>query len=190
MSNSVLTYRWVYLGVIFALTVGGIILYKKKKRSFIRFFMSLPLIQSLVIKIDLTRFMYNLHILLVSGITLMNALILLQDTVLNKLVKKMIIDCQKLVSQGENFSVGLKKSEKITPPLMIKLIEAGEITGTLDQATSDVSLYLDSEVVNTLHYFTALLEPIILVAVAVVVGGMLIAIITPIYGIIGQIGGT
>lgn len=190
LSNSLLTYKWFYLSGVILIVSGLILLYKKKKKAFFNFFMSLPLIKELIIKIDLTRFMYNLHVLLLSGITIINSLELLRDSVFNKSVRKMIVDSQKIVEEGKHFSVGLTGSAKIIPPLMIKLIEAGEVSGSLHQATKDASEYLDSEVINTLTYLTALLEPIILVLVAVVIGGMLVAIITPIYGIIGQIGGT
>ena len=189
LSHSIITYKWWYLGAIALFVSAVVVLYKKKKRVITRWFMSLPLISSLVIKIDLTRFMYNLHLLLVSGISILTALELLESSVLNKKVKHMIVNAYKMVSQGKKFSLGLLTADKDVPPLMVKLIEAGEITGSLDRATKDVSEYLDTEVVNTLHFFTILLEPVILVLVAVVIGGMLIAIIAPIYQILGQIGG-
>lgn len=71
---------------------------------------------------------------------------------------------------------------------MIKLMEAGEKTGTLDKSMQDISEFYDYEVTNTLKTLTALLEPILLVAVGIVVGGMMLAIIAPVYGLIGQVG--
>lgn len=189
LSDSLITYKWIYLGGVFIFISTVVLAFKKKKKEFMNFFMSLPLIRNLVIKIDLTRFMYNLHVLLISGITIINALELLETSVLNKSVRKMIVNCQKMVAEGKKFSAGLISSGEILPPLMIKLIEAGEVTGTMHQSAKDASEYMDAEVVNSLTYFTALLEPIILVLVAIVIGGILVAIISPIYGIIGQIGG-
>ncbi len=71
---------------------------------------------------------------------------------------------------------------------MIKLVEAGEKTGTLDKSLQDISEYFDYEVSNTLKTLTTLIEPIMLVLVGIVVGGMMLAIIAPIYGLISQIG--
>ena len=72
---------------------------------------------------------------------------------------------------------------------MIKLIEVGDKTGTLDKSMQDVSEYMEYEVSNRLQTITVLLEPIMLVFVGIVVGGMMLAIIAPIYGLIGQVGG-
>ena len=71
---------------------------------------------------------------------------------------------------------------------MIKLIETGEKTGTLDKSLNDIAEYFDYEVTNRLKTLTALLEPIMLVVVGICVGAMMIAIIAPIYGLISQVG--
>jgi type II secretory pathway component PulF len=71
---------------------------------------------------------------------------------------------------------------------MIKIIEAGERSGSLDKAMLDVSEYLDYQVSSTLKTLTALIEPIMLVGVGVLIGGMMLAIIAPIYQLIGQVG--
>jgi len=72
---------------------------------------------------------------------------------------------------------------------MIKLVEAGERTGTLDRSMQEISQHLDYEVGNSLKALTAILEPVLLVVVGISVGGMMLAIIAPIYGLIGQVGG-
>ncbi|KKU83107.1 MAG: Type II secretion system F domain protein, partial [Candidatus Amesbacteria bacterium GW2011_GWC2_47_8] len=69
------------------------------------------------------------------------------------------------------------------------LVEAGERTGTLDKSMQEISEHLDYEVGNSLKAATALLEPVLLVIVGISVGGMMLAIIAPIYGLIGQVGG-
>jgi type IV pilus assembly protein PilC len=67
-------------------------------------------------------------------------------------------------------------------------VEAGEKSGTLDKSMLDISNYLDYEVSNTLKTLTSILEPVMLVVVALSVGGMMMAIIAPIYGMISQVG--
>lgn len=75
------------------------------------------------------------------------------------------------------------------PPIMIKLVEAGEKTGTLDKSMLDISIYFDYQVTGALKTVTALIEPIMLVLIGVVVGGMMISIIGPMYNLIGKVGG-
>lgn len=189
LSESVTTYALYYLvGIAIFLSIL-IFLFSKYRQKLIRFITSFPLIKKLVIYIDLTRLFYNLHILLESGISIISSLELLKDIVINKQVAAMIDNARKTILAGKKLSAGLKTDNKIVPPMMIKLVEAGEATGTLHQSLKDVSEYLDSEVVNSLQVMTALLEPIILVVIGVSIGGMLMAIIAPIYQIIGQIGG-
>ena len=72
--------------------------------------------------------------------------------------------------------------------LMIKMIEAGERTGSLDKAMQDISENMDYEVARTLALLTTLLEPIMLIVIGGVVGGMMLSIIAPIYNLIGQVG--
>lgn len=166
-----------------------VFLYKTKKRQFTQFFFSLPLISGLVQKIDLTRLTKNLHMLLNSGISITYSLELVEEIVINKYIVQMISYSRKIVASGKNFSEALKKHKKIVPSLITKIIEAGEKSGTLEKSFFEVSQYLDYEVSQTLKAFTALLEPVMIVFIGILVGGMMLSIIAPIYGLIGQVGG-
>ena len=72
---------------------------------------------------------------------------------------------------------------------MIKITEAGERSGSLDRSMQEVSEYMDYQVTHTLAAITSLLEPVMLVIVGILVGGMMLSIISPIYGLVGQVGG-
>ena len=71
---------------------------------------------------------------------------------------------------------------------MIKLIEAGEKSGSLEKSMQDISKYFEYQVGKTLAATTVLLEPVVLVLTGIVIGGMMLSIIAPIYGLVGQIG--
>jgi type II secretory pathway component PulF len=71
---------------------------------------------------------------------------------------------------------------------MIKITEAGEKSGSLDKSMLDVSEFLDYQVGKTLQTLTTVLEPVMLIFVGILVGGMMLSIIAPIYGLIGQVG--
>jgi type II secretory pathway component PulF len=104
-------------------------------------------------------------------------------------IRKLFEKSREMVIGGKKLSDGLRLGKKFVPGMMIKLTEAGERSGTLDRSMQELSQHLDYEVTNSLKAATALLEPILLVVVGISVGGMMLAIIAPIYGLIGQVGG-
>lgn len=162
-------------------------LFKTQKKVILQPLLSLPVIAPLILKIDLTRFTYSLYLLLNSGIPITIALQLTEEVVVKKEVFDIIRKTYDMVVSGKNMSEGLKKGKKIIPSIMIKIVEAGEKSGTLDKSLHDVSEYLDYEVASSVKTATALLEPIMLVVVGILVGGMMMAIIAPIYGLIGSV---
>lgn len=178
----------VILGLI-VLCTALYFLYKKEKKNILNLFSKLPLISDLTKKIDITRFSRSLYLLLSSGIPITSALELTEDVVLRKDVSKAIKHLKEIVLSGKKISIGLKDHRKIFPTILIKIAEAGEKTGTLDKSMQDASEYMDYEVTNTLKNVTVMIEPIMLILVGIAVGGMIMAIISPIYGMIGQLGG-
>lgn len=160
-----------------------------RKRNFVlNMLFSLPLISELVKLIDLTRFTRSLHLLLSSGLPIVEALDLTKDVVARNKTEKIIENSRQMVITGKPFSSGLRTGKGYIPGIMIKLVEAGEKTGSLDKSLQDISEYFDYQVSQTLATLTTLLEPIMLVFVGIVVGGMMLSIIAPIYGLISQIG--
>lgn len=176
--------------VLISVTIIGVIVYlfKTQRNIILQPFLSLPVIAPLILKIDLTRFTYSMYLLLNSGIPITIALQLTEEIVVKKEVFAIIHKTYDMVVSGKNMSEGLKKGKKIIPSIMIKIVEAGERSGTLDKSLHDVSEYLDYEVASSIKTATALLEPIMLVIVGILVGGMMMAIIAPIYGLIGNVG--
>jgi type IV pilus assembly protein PilC len=164
-------------------------LYKKQKKILIILLLKIPIISSLVRDIDLTKFCRNFFLLLNAGIPITNALDLAQNVVVSRDVEMGIKSAKEAVASGKKLSEGLKNNRGIFPSMMIRITEAGERSGSLDKSMSEISDFLDYQVSNKLKTVTALLEPILLVAVGIGVGGMMVAIIGPIYGMIGQVGG-
>ncbi|MBI2040455.1 type II secretion system F family protein [Candidatus Microgenomates bacterium] len=187
ISHILLTYTIpVILGIIL-LCIGVYLLYQKKRRWLLSLFYPLPLLSTLFREIDLTRFSRSMYLLLSSGITITNALELTEDVVQKPEIARSIAFAKETISSGENLSVAFKKYKKIFPGVMVKIIEAGEKTGTLDKSMQDISEYLDYRVTNSLKTLTVVLEPIMLVVVGLLVGGMMLSIIAPIYNLIGQV---
>lgn len=188
-SNLLVNNTWSVLGGL-ALVVATIIVFFKVKRDLVLgVLFSLPLISKLVREIDLTRFSRSLHLLLSSGLTITAALELTQDVVMKKSTGAIIAKSKDMILAGKKLSEGMRLAKGHIPAIMIKLIEVGEKSGSLDKAMQDISEYLDYEVSNTLKTITVLLEPMMLLFVGLMVGAMMLAIIAPIYSLIGQVGG-
>ncbi len=188
LSDVVTKYTLVFI-VGLVLFFGVAFFVYKTNKPFVRsLFFRLPLISNLVKEVDLTHFTRSLFYLLTSGVPITTALELTRDVVMRQDVAAMVEKSQEMVTQGKRLSEGLRSSKGMVPTIMIKIVEAGEKSGTLDKSLEDIADYFDYQVTNTLRTLTALLEPIMLVFVGIMVGGMMLAIIGPIYGLIGQVG--
>jgi type II secretory pathway component PulF len=188
ISHALTTYTIPILVGFLILLLIVFYLYKTQRKSFLVVISYFPLLSNLIREIDLTRFCRSLALLLNSGVPITIALELTQDVVMNRDIRVAITDSKNLVLAGGKLSDGFKKNKKVIPGVMVKIIEAGEKSGTLDKAMQDISDYMDYNVSTNLKTVTALLEPVILVLVGIFIGGMMLSIIAPIYNLIGQIG--
>lgn len=176
------------VSILTVISIGLIFLYKKQKKLIINLFFSLPLLSDLARQIDLTRFSRSLFLLLNAGLPITYALELAKNVVVKNEVARAIDHSRELVLSGKRLSEGFKEAKHIFPSIMIKITEAGEKSGTLDRSMQDISEFMDYQVSKTLHTAITLMEPLLLVFVGVVVGGMMLSIMSPIYGLISQIG--
>lgn len=181
-----------YIAIIIGMilfTILFIVVYRTKKMLIMGIFFSLPLVSGLVKQIDITRFSRSMGLLLSSGLTVTSALELCENIVWRQDVQNMVKHTRKTVLSGKRLSEGLRDYKGIVPMLMIKMIEAGERTGSLDHAMQEISETMDYEVGRSLALLTTLLEPLMLIFIGGIVGGMMLSIIAPIYNLIGQVGG-
>ncbi len=181
--------KTVYFGSGLALVLG-LIYYVMTfhRRAVYEFFYRLPLIRTLIMQIDVTNFARNLSVLLASGLPITQALELGTEVVIRQSMRTLLTTTKAMVLAGRPLSEGFRSDTQALPSIVIKLVEAGEKTGTLDHSLQEIAEYFDYKVTYTLKTLTALLEPIMLVLVGVVVGGMMLAIIAPVYGLISEIG--
>ncbi|MFO0703453.1 MAG: type II secretion system F family protein [Patescibacteria group bacterium] len=175
-----------FVGLV-VLVAGFMIFYKKNRDTVLRVFLGMPLIKPLSRDIDLTRFTRSMSLLLSSGIPITNALELTKDVVAQPQVRDAIQDGYNAILQGERLSTGIEKRGKIFPSILKKMIEVGEKSGSLDKSLQEASDFLDYQTSKKIKTFTTLLEPLMLVLVAGLVGGMMMAIVAPIYGLISSI---
>jgi len=170
------------------LIIAIVITFNVKKSLITNYVFSLPLISKLIMEIDITRFTRSMSLLLKSGLPIDEALKLSEDVTSKREIKKAIEESKKQVDMGKTLSSGLKKHKKVIPGFMIRITEAGEKSGTLEKSMQELSNQFEDRVENRLKILTTLIEPFLLLVVGLLVGGLMLAIIAPIYNLIGQIG--
>lgn len=187
-SNALVKNPVISISVCVAIVAIFIALFRFKRQWITNVIFSLPFLSGIMRQIDLTRFSRSFSLLLDSGLPILIAIDLSKEVILKNDLKKLITEARDKVESGKQFSDGLGSEQKIMSGMVVKLIEVGERTGSLNQSMKDISESLNYEVTKRLETATALLEPIMLVGVGLAVGAMMLSIIGPIYGLISSVG--
>jgi len=140
----------------------------------------LPIFGGIAHKICLARFTRTLASLVRSGVPILEVLQIVSQTVGNVVMEKAIKTAAVDIERGESISGALGK-HPIFPSMIIRMITAGEQTGKIDNMLERISDFLDEEIETTLSGLTALIEPILIVFLGVVIGGMVICMFLPIF---------
>jgi type IV pilus assembly protein PilC len=140
----------------------------------------LPIFGAIAHKICLARFTRTLASLIRSGVPILEVLQIVSQTVGNVVMEKAIKVAASDIERGESISAALAK-HPIFPNMIIRMISAGEQTGKIDNMLERISDFLDEEIETTLSGLTSLIEPILIVFLGVVVGGMVICMFLPIF---------
>lgn len=140
----------------------------------------LPIFGPIAHKICLARFSRTLSSLIRSGVPILEVLQIVSQTVGNVIMEKAIKTASNDIERGEGISAALGK-HPIFPNMLIRMCTAGEQTGKMDAMLERISDFLDDEIETTLSGLTSLIEPILIVFLGVVVGGMVICMFLPIF---------
>jgi type IV pilus assembly protein PilC len=182
--------RWapfVALGGL-AITVLFVLFYRSPRGKMIvhRFLLFLPIFGPLVRKIAVARFTRTLGTLLSSGVPILDSLEITARTAGNVVVEKSIRYARERISEGKNMAEPLAQS-KVFPGMVVQMIAVGEQTGALDQMCSKIADFYEDEVDVAVAALTSMIEPLLMVFIGGMVGGMLIAMYLPIFSIAGKI---
>jgi type II secretory pathway component PulF len=186
-SAFVIKYTLPVMAICVVLIFLLLLIYKKKRRFLVNLLVHLPVVSSLYKKVDIVRFSRSMGLLLSSGIPIVASLELAVEVVNRRDLRSLLEESKKMVYAGKQFSEGLSAKKGIMPTIVVKLIQLGESSGSLDRSMNDVTEYMDYEVSKNLKTLTTLLEPVMLVFVGLLVGGIMMSIITPMYSMIGQV---
>ena len=147
---------------------------------------NMPILGPIVSKTAIARFSRTLGTLMSAGVPVLNALIIVRDTSGNDLVARAVMKVHDAVKEGEGISKPLGAT-KVFPQMVISMIEVGEETGRMPDMLEKVANTYDEEVDNSVDALTSLLEPIMIVVLAVIVGTIVIGLFAPLATIIQKL---
>jgi type IV pilus assembly protein PilC len=142
--------------------------------------LKLPVFGPLVHKICMTRFARTFAQLIRAGVPILEVMSIVGDTSGNYVVEQAIKNVSNDIERGDHLASSLAR-EKIFPPMLIRMVSAGEQTGKIDAMLEKMADFWDEEVEAILSALTSLIEPMLIVFLGVVVGGIVIAMFLPIF---------
>ena len=174
---------WILLLILFALVVliYRIVKTKKGKEFFDKNLLKVPLLGPFLKKLYLARFALNLSTLISGGLPIAQSLQISGEVVGNETYKKIILETRDEIRKGEKMSSVLKRYPKVISPLFYQMVLVGEKTGTLESSLKNVVDFYQRDVDRSLDDFIKLLEPLLIIFLGLVVGGLMAAVLIPIY---------
>jgi type IV pilus assembly protein PilC len=142
--------------------------------------LQLPVFGDLIRKSSVARFTRTLSTLVSSGVPILDALTITARTAGNKVVERAVMATRVSISEGRTIAEPLTES-KVFPPMVCQMISVGETTGALDAMLQKIADFYEDEVDNAVANLTALMEPLIIVFLGVVIGGLVISMYLPIF---------
>jgi type IV pilus assembly protein PilC len=178
---------FVIVGIV--LLVVGIRIFKRTKTGsqfMDRLKLNMPIFGALMRKTAIARFTRTLGTLMTSGVPVLQALNIVRDTAGNEVVARAVNQIHDSVKEGENMAPPMEAT-KVFPPMVISMVQVGEETGELPEMLMKIADNYDDEVDNAVAGLTSIIEPLLIIFLAVVVGTIVIALFLPLISIIGNL---
>ena len=158
------------------------------RRNVDRILLKLPVVGSLLQRIAVARFSRTLGTMVSSGVPILESMDIVAKTAGNKIIEEAIYKARQSISEGKTIAEPLSDS-KVFPPMVTQMVAVGEATGALDAMLTKIADFYDDEVDAAVDAMTALLEPMLMVFLGVVIGGLVIAMYLPVFKLAGAVGG-
>lgn len=149
--------------------------------------LKMPVLGPVFTKVAISRFSRTLGTLVSSGVPILQALTIVRETAGNMVVGNAVSKVHESVKEGETITAPLE-SANVFPPMVISMVDVGEQTGALPEMLMKIADTYDDEVDNAVSAMTSLLEPIMIVFLAVIVGSIVIALFLPLIKLIEGVG--
>lgn len=176
-------FGWV-LGLVILLVIFAAFRYyrsQKGKKFFDGLFLKIPVIGPFLKTINLALFAENLSTLISGGLPIASALQTVGEIVGNSRYKEVIFEARDRVRKGETISSVLSAAPEVFPPVFVQMTLVGERTGTLDSTLMNIVNFYKKEIDRTIDNLLSILEPLLIVILGVVVAGLMLAILLPLY---------
>jgi len=184
--------HFLYTLAATAVVVGLFIWAKSTKagrKIWDKFKLKVPVVGPVVSKVAISRFTRTLGTLVSSGVPILQALTIVKETSGNVIVGNAVSGVHESVKEGETITAPLEASG-VFPPMVISMVDVGEQTGALPEMLLKIADNYDEEVDNAVSAMTSLLEPIMIVILAVIVGSIVIAMFLPLIALMNGIDST
>lgn len=181
---------WLYLFIALGLIVYGLVRFAKTTpgRLWLDYFkLGTPIIGAVNNKVVTARFTRTLASLLKSGIPLMQAMEYVAAIVGNVIVEEKLLQVREEISKGANLTESVRKAD-IFDPVVIHMVKTGEDSGKLDEVMENTAIIYEQEVEVAVQGITSIIEPVMIILMAVVVGFIVFSIITPMFDIAQTVG--
>ncbi|OGG02069.1 MAG: pilus assembly protein PilC [Candidatus Glassbacteria bacterium RIFCSPLOWO2_12_FULL_58_11] len=185
LSDFLIHFWWLLAGLI----VGGIFALKAYKKTdkgellFDSLMLKVPVLGNLIRKSAVARFTRTLGTLISSGVSILQGLEVTAKTSGNRVVHDAVMGSRTAIAGGETITKPLKEAQ-VFPPMVIQMINVGEQTGGLDAMLVKIADFYEEEVDTAVEALTAALEPIMIVFLGIIVGGMVVSMYLPIFELI------
>ncbi|HEV8543215.1 MAG TPA: type II secretion system F family protein [Verrucomicrobiae bacterium] len=176
-------------GVIVVLVIAFKMSVRTKlgRKLFDKFKLNFPVLGPVISKVAIARFTRTLGTLISSGVPILQALNIVRETSGNVIISDAVSAIHESVKEGETITAPLEAS-RVFPPMVISMVDVGEQTGALPEMLMKIADNYEDEVDNAVSAMTSLLEPIMIVFLAVIVGSIVIALFLPLITLIDQLG--
>ena len=180
---------WYIFFAVLALLAFAFISYSRTKqghKNIDRIKLKLPVFGNLFLKTSVNRFTRTLGTLIKSGVPIIQSLKISAESIGNDILAEAVMNAADRIKEGQSISAPLEES-KVFPPMVTQMIMVGEESGELEGMLLNVSQFYDQEVERAVEQLTSVIEPILMVVVAGVVGVMVIAMYLPIFSMVNLI---
>jgi type IV pilus assembly protein PilC len=190
MSDFLRNFWWVMIAGAIALTftIKRYYTTDQGKHVIDRGLLRVPVLGDVLLKAGVARFTRTLGTLVSSGVPILNGLEITANTAGNIIIADAVMRTRSSIGQGETIARPLAESE-VFPPMVVQMIAVGEETGALDQMLGRIADFYDDEVDTSVAALTSVIEPVMIVVMGLVVGGMVVAMYLPMFSLINVVSG-
>ena len=188
--SDAIAHHFIYTAIGVAIFFGLLMWFIRTRfgrRIFDRFKLNMPVLGSVISKVAISRFTRTLGTLVSSGVPILQALTIVKETSGNVIIGNAVAAIHESVKEGETITAPLEASN-VFPPMVISMVDVGEQTGALPEMLMKIADNYDEEVDNAVAAMTSLLEPVMIVFLAVIVGSIVIALFLPLITLMDKMG--